>query len=1268
MSLINKIFAITFLLLISSTVIHAEPSDTLWVNNIGWIENTPVVGTDGTIYVYKRGGDFYGLNEDGTVKFTIAGLGAYYPATIPAIATDGTIYVVGNQCLHSINADGAENWQSDPVLISTSSPGDTISPALSTDESVIYVPSAGGHPEYDGKLLAFSTSGDLLWTLEGLDRGYSGVAPVVAGDLIFLLANSGKLYSIHKDGTINWVFDPGEYLDIFQALPSIGADGTIYFGSPDGSVFAVTHYGELKWRYSTPSDARGIWSTPAIGPDGTIYVQHNACKLYALTSEGSLLWEHETCSTTHATYYNSSRTSPAIGDNGVIYVGSDDFYGTGGIYAVNPDGTRRWEREDLSRTDQSLAMDNSGVLYAGSYTTGVIALATSASGLSQSAWPVQRNNARGTGTGLSRIQNPPKPISANIEITESISIEEYQDYSYLSTSDETVTVRVTPSNGTDSLIVDVNTGANPNWAGGGEYTASQLSPDGYYELLVDTKTGVTYTITVFGKEVQNISELYTLEIIDPQTTPTWNWLHPTLPVVDLVAVESNGSGYVAVGENGTILLSDDREDWVIAQSNTNSPLSDILWDGQQYIAVGSFGTVLASPDGITWEKRTFPTSDALFGISFNGNSYVAITLFGKTFFSPDGFNWVENETQISGLCVSITWGNGQFIIAGRFSSGGTIMTSLDGQSWSVQNTPVSDRLMGITWGGSVFVATGENGTILTSSDGEEWYQQTSGVTGSIVSVIHDGQQFVANCAPSTILSSSDGATWTVTPIENAPVYNNQPVYFRGITNTADGYVLVGEDGHIMYSNNLVSWDIVSPEYPLNDLISTYNPAFLDSAWNGKIYVFVSRRGVIWSSDDTGSNWTVAKLEDGLIQPTFIGVTTRGSHFYAVGGDSNGIIAHSVDGKDWNLVTTGLTSVLFDIKWFYDKFFAVGENGAIVVSTNGVAWQNVYSGVTTNLKKIAWNGINYVIVGDLGTILVSTDGEQWQKVDSIDPALYLTSIAWNGSLFVAVGTSGAILTSIDGLIWNAAESGTTEYIADITWTGEKFIAIEYLNFAMLTSIDGITWQRTEVGPGKNWTSILWDGRNLTMTSTISSDQTLYGAIVKSEDFSNDPDRDTDNDGIPDIIEDTNMNGIVEFWETDPENVDSDGDGIQDGTELGYNFDTVSLDTDLSTFIPDLDPTSISNPVLSDSDGDGVLDGDEDLNKNGRWDLGETSASTRMGDFNSDGITNLEDLICILRTLSGGPVAESLDLTADIDGDQKISNIDGIILLNMLKELP
>ncbi len=101
-----------------------------------------------------------------------------------------------------------------------------------------------------------------------------------------------------------------------------------------------------------------------------------------------------------------------------------------------------------------------------------------------------------------------------------------------------------------------------------------------------------------------------------------------------------------------------------------------------------------------------------------------------------------------------------------------------------------------------------------------------------------------------------------------------------------------------------------------------------------------------------------------------------------------------------------------------------------------------------------------------------------------------------------------------------------------------------------------------------------------------------------------DADTDDDGIIDGLEDANHSGTWDAGETDPCSADTDGDLIQDGTERGYTLAGITPDTNTAVFRPDLDPTTTTDPLDSDTDNDGYSDGYEDANLNGRLDPGET----------------------------------------------------------------
>lgn len=120
-----------------------------------------------------------------------------------------------------------------------------------------------------------------------------------------------------------------------------------------------------------------------------------------------------------------------------------------------------------------------------------------------------------------------------------------------------------------------------------------------------------------------------------------------------------------------------------------------------------------------------------------------------------------------------------------------------------------------------------------------------------------------------------------------------------------------------------------------------------------------------------------------------------------------------------------------------------------------------------------------------------------------------------------------------------------------------------------------------------------------------------------------DIDTDDDGVGDGDEDANKNGTVDPGESSARLPDSDGDGLTDGQELGKVTPLTSpragVDgTDPALFLPDENPATTSNPTNPDTDGDGTPDGFEDLNHNGRIDVGETNPLDL--DSDDDGIAD------------------------------------------------
>ena len=120
-------------------------------------------------------------------------------------------------------------------------------------------------------------------------------------------------------------------------------------------------------------------------------------------------------------------------------------------------------------------------------------------------------------------------------------------------------------------------------------------------------------------------------------------------------------------------------------------------------------------------------------------------------------------------------------------------------------------------------------------------------------------------------------------------------------------------------------------------------------------------------------------------------------------------------------------------------------------------------------------------------------------------------------------------------------------------------------------------------------------------------------------------DRDGDGLADLYEDVNLNGVVDAGESDPLNPDTDGDGVPDG------FDNCTL---------------VANPKQRDTDHDGYGNRcDADFDNNGIVNFADLAyikahfgTSDPNADLDGNGIVNFADL-AITKSLFGKPPGPS-----------------------------
>lgn len=103
-------------------------------------------------------------------------------------------------------------------------------------------------------------------------------------------------------------------------------------------------------------------SAPAVGPDGTVYFGTFTGKLWAVNPNGTRKWVFQA--------QNEIKSAPAIGPEGTVYFGCRDRR----FYAVRADGKKRWEFETGAWVDSSPALARDGTVYFGSWDKNFYAL------------------------------------------------------------------------------------------------------------------------------------------------------------------------------------------------------------------------------------------------------------------------------------------------------------------------------------------------------------------------------------------------------------------------------------------------------------------------------------------------------------------------------------------------------------------------------------------------------------------------------------------------------------------------------------------------------------------------------------------------------------------------------------------------------------------------------------------------------------------------------------------------------------------------------
>jgi outer membrane protein assembly factor BamB len=303
--------------------------------------SSPAIASDGTVYIGSQDGYLYAVYPNGTLKWRF-GTGDDI-ASSAAIGSDGVVYFGSiDKHVYALNPNGTLKWKFQALRKLCSSP------AVSPDGTVFI----GSH---DKNLYAIKPDGSLKWIFATDAMVLS--SPAVGSDGTVYVGTHHWLYAINPDGTLKWVSQVDEL--IIWSSVAIGEDGTLYIGTYDdqisqwGYLYAFDSNGTLRWKFRLPGS--GTHSSPAIGVDGTIYIGATdySYNFFAVNPDGTQKWNFSANSYVHS--------SPAIGSDGTIFFGSEDQ----NVYALHPNGSLRWRSATGGGVTSSPAIGPDGTVYVG---------------------------------------------------------------------------------------------------------------------------------------------------------------------------------------------------------------------------------------------------------------------------------------------------------------------------------------------------------------------------------------------------------------------------------------------------------------------------------------------------------------------------------------------------------------------------------------------------------------------------------------------------------------------------------------------------------------------------------------------------------------------------------------------------------------------------------------------------------------------------------------------------------------------------------------
>jgi hypothetical protein len=302
---------------------------------------SPLVATDGTIYIVTYFGDLVAVAPNGIEKwrFDVDTNGHIWSQ--PVLAGDGSISFsvrqsssAGNM-VYNINSDGTLRWMFD-----VSAQGGFSNTVVDEDGTVYFCPRSYEEPYLE--LYAVDVNGNTKWQVP-VELDLCQWLAIDATPTIYA-ASGNKVSAINSNGAETWqaTIPDTEYVALGETEFMIDeSEGSVVFGGPvylykvypDGSYW---HFPDVPINQAPPQ----LWMLLGLANDGSIYAVSDADGMvYALDNDGAFKWNAPPPESENWTVI----TGGTVAADGNIYMGSyTELSGKGSLFALSPAGEIVW--------------------------------------------------------------------------------------------------------------------------------------------------------------------------------------------------------------------------------------------------------------------------------------------------------------------------------------------------------------------------------------------------------------------------------------------------------------------------------------------------------------------------------------------------------------------------------------------------------------------------------------------------------------------------------------------------------------------------------------------------------------------------------------------------------------------------------------------------------------------------------------------------------------------------------------------------------------